>query len=240
MILSYARVSTAEQARDNATSIPEQLRKNRLIAQLRGVDKFDVVEYVDEGVSGALPLSQRPAGAQLMRDAKPKDILVAAKLDRVFRSSTDALTTMERLKERQVEVILIAMGNEPVGQSATSKLFFEMLAAFADFERSLINERTRDGRIGKRAKQGHLGGAAPYGYRKVGCGKQSFLAADDKEQEVVQFIVQRWPHDTLAGIARALAGNGVFNREGKPLHKMQIWRIWDREQRRAEWEKAAA
>ena len=239
MIHAYARVSTFEQARANATSIPEQIRKCRAIAQLRGVAKFDVVEYRDDGVSGAIPLSHRPAGKQMWADLKPKDVIVAAKLDRMFRSSSDALTTMERLKEKNVDVILIAMGTEPVGQSAVSKLFFEMLAAFADFERSLINERTRDGKRGKFAKNGHLGGEAPYGWRVTGDGKNSMLVPEPTEQEVVAIVMRRWPTKTQAQIVTEINMRGYKTRENKAFGYMQIRRIWEREERRKALEKAA-
>src|ERR1700682_128104 len=98
MILGYARVSTSEQASSEATSLQEQERKCRAIAQLRGAQVFDFVHYVDAGVSGSIPLSRRPAGAEILQTLKAGDVLVAAKLDRLFRSAIDALQTARDLK----------------------------------------------------------------------------------------------------------------------------------------------
>lgn len=240
MILLYARVSTIEQARDNAVSIPEQLRKGHAVAQLRGVDKFGVVEYRDEGVSGAMPFTQRPAGKTLWEEAAAGDIIVAAKLDRLFRSSSDALTMMERFTERKIQVILIDMSTEPVADSAVAKLFFTMLAAFADFERQTINQRTTEGRIGKRKRNGFMGGAAPYGFTVAGKGRDAVLVDDPAEQEVVGLIAKRFGQGKAASqIVNELAMRGYRTRDGKPFGFMQVLRIRDRENRSTEAKQAA-
>ena len=240
MILIYSRVSTIEQARDNATSIPEQIRKGHAIAQLRGVGKFDVQDYRDEGVSGAIPLTHRPAGKLLWEEAKAGDIVCAAKLDRLFRSSSDALVMMERFAERKIGVILIDMSVEPVGESATAKLFFTMLAAFADFERQTINQRTAEGRVGKRSKGGFMGGDAPYGFRITGKGHSAMLVPDEAEQEVLALVVKRFEQrKTASQIVGELAMRGYRTRDNKTFGFMQVKRIYDREMRRQEWEKVA-
>lgn len=240
MIFVYARVSSPEQARDNATSIPEQIRKGHAVAQLRGVDKFGVQDYRDEGVSGAIPLTQRPAGKLLWEEAKAGDIVCAAKLDRLFRSSSDALVMMERFAERKIGVILIDMSVELVGESATAKLFFTMLAAFADFERQTINQRTAEGRVGKRSKGGFMGGAAPYGYRIEGKGHGAMLVPDEAEQEVLALILRRYKEGkTQSQIVTELGMRGYRLRNGSPFGFMQVARIYNREQRRQEWEQAA-
>ena len=235
MILLYARVSTVEQARDNAVSIPEQLRKGHAVAQLRGTDKFGVVEYKDEGVSGAMPFTQRPAGKVLWDEAQPGDVIVAAKLDRLFRSSSDALTMMERFSERKIKVILIDMSVEPVGESATAKLFFTMLAAFADFERQTINQRTTEGRIGKRKRNGFMGGDAPYGSRIVGKGRDAVLVDDPGEQEIVGLIRKRFESGkTPSQVVAELAMRGYRTRDDKTFGYMQVLRIRDRETKKVE------
>src|SRR5579864_3222537 len=134
MLLAYCRVSTTEQAADGTTSLEEQERKARAVALARGVDRFDVVIYSDPGVSGSIPLAARPEGARLLSDARPGDIIVAAKLDRLFRSASDALATVRALQDRKVDVILVDLGTDPVGASSTARLFFGMLSVFAEFE----------------------------------------------------------------------------------------------------------
>src|SRR5271156_1644951 len=168
MILAYGRVSTADQAADGTTSISEQVRKAKAIADLRGASSFDFITFTDEGVSGSIPLAERPAGQEMLQAAKKGDIIVAAKMDRLFRSASDALNTAEALKARGVDLVLVDMGTSPVTENGTAKMFFGMLALVAEFERGRIAERMQDGRKGKKQRNGHLGGIAPYGFKVVG------------------------------------------------------------------------
>src|ERR1700726_1880863 len=109
MLLGYSRVSTANQT--DGTSLEEQSRKIGALAVLRGLDKFDVQQYEDAGVSGSIPLGLRPAGEKMLADAKAGDTICAVKLDRLFRSAIDALATVKALKEREIDVILIDLGS---------------------------------------------------------------------------------------------------------------------------------
>ena len=93
MIFSYARVSTTEQAADGTTSIAEQHRKNRALATMRGVSADNIAEFTDAGVSGSIALSERPSGKEMLDAAKKGDVIVASKMDRLFRSASDALVT---------------------------------------------------------------------------------------------------------------------------------------------------
>lgn len=229
MILSYCRVSTAEQAADGTTSLTEQDRKNKAIATLRGCDPYAVITFTDAGVSGSVPLAERPQGAELLGAARKGDTIVANKLDRLFRSASDALSTAEQLKRQGVDLILIDMGVEPVTTSGVSKMFFGMLALVAEFERERIAERMQDGRAAKRAKGGHTGGDAPYGFRKVGEGRDARLEPDVEEQDVIQLATNLRRSRECAGslfkTAKALNTMGLTTRVGKPWKCEQVKRM---------------
>lgn len=229
MFLSYARVSTAEQASDGATSIAEQKRKNKAIAVMRGVDVMDIAEYVDPGISGALAFAHRPAGGQLLADAQRGDIIVAAKLDRMFRSLIDSLQTVELLKEKGIGLILPEFGTEPIEQSATAKLFFSLLGTFAEFERGRTAERTSDGRRVKKMAGGHLGGSPPFGYQVVGEGRSAKLVPVEAEQAALAEIKVLWKTHTPAAAVRALNDKGFHDRAGSPFRIVQVKRIAQRE-----------
>lgn len=230
MILSYCRVSTAEQAADGTTSLAEQDRKNKAIATLRGFDPYAVITFTDAGVSGSMPLGQRPAGTELLAAARKGDIVVANKLDRLFRSASDALSTAERFKKLGIDLILIDMGVEPVTQSGAAKLFFGMLACVAEFERERIAERMADGRAAKRQKGGHTGGDAPFGFRKIGEGKAARLEPDLEEQDVIALArslrANHKARGSLFKTAKALNFMGVTTRLGKPWTTEQVKRIF--------------
>ena len=241
MLLSYARVSTTRQGDDEKFSVPDQLRKNRAVAAMRNIGKFDVVEYVDNGVSGGLPLTKRPEGSRLWNEMKPGDIVVAAKLDRMFRSASDALTMLERFREHKVGVILLDLGSDPIGETAISEAIFGLLAVFANLERKMIRERTDTGRTGKRLKGGFTGGRfAPYGWRVQGEGKSAVLVSDEAEQKVVEIVCQqRELTRSLKGIIAILDGAGYKTRSGRSFCETDIARIWRYELKRRSWSEAA-
>ncbi len=229
MILAYSRVSTAEQAADGATSLQEQERKIKALAQMRGVDLFEVISYVDAGVSGSIPLRERPGGKKMLSEAAPGDIICASKLDRIFRSASDALVTVERLAERKISLILIDMGVDPVNSNGTAKLFFSMLSAFAEFERGRIAERMTDGRRGKRQRNGHTGGSPPYGYRVLGKGREAKLEAIPEEQEVIKEAARLWESGVRPTEAlKELHAKGYRTRKGGEFTITQIQRAVER------------
>jgi len=226
MILCYVRVSTTEQAADGTTSLAEQERKCRGVALARGAQQYDFVVYSDPGVSGSVPLANRPAGGRMMADAVKGDIIVASKMDRLFRSASDAQVTAEALHKRGVGVILVDMGMEPVTSSGTSKLFFGMLAVFAEFERGRIAERMEDGRRAKRERNGHTGGDAPFGYRVEGTGRGATLLPDEREQAILA-EVKAHLHRPRKIISRVLRKKGMYSRAGTPFQVVQVQRLME-------------
>ena len=225
MILSYARVSTLGQDKDGATSLAEQTRRNKAIADLRGAPAIDFVKFVDRGVSGTIPLARRPAGREMLAAAGTGDVIVANKMDRLFRSASDALTIAEQLKTRGIELVLIDMGLEPVTSNGTAKLFFGMLACVAEFERERIAERTADGRRAKIEKQGHIGGDAPYGYAVEGRGREAVLVPVEHEQEIVRRARALSERYRPAQVARLLNESGCRSRTSSPFYVYQVERM---------------
>lgn len=219
MILGYCRVSTVEQASDGRTSLADQERIIRGIAMIRR--SADPVMFRDVGVSGSVPLAERPAGAQLFSMVQAGDVVVASKLDRMFRDIVDAFETAKRFKDMGVDLILTDINSDPVTGHGTGKLLFGVLAVVADFERDRIAERMREGRTGKLARGGHIGGEAPYGWRKVGSGRDAMLVENDAEQDVIARIVVLYGQTgSLNQTAIKLNSSGISARVGK----------WTREQ----------
>jgi DNA invertase Pin-like site-specific DNA recombinase len=99
----YCRVST-DQQRDSGISIEEQQRKIEARAAVMRWHLAGV--FVDAGVSGSIPLAKRPEGAKLLGALRPGDIVVAAKMDRCFRSAFDALETIQGFKSRKIALWL--------------------------------------------------------------------------------------------------------------------------------------
>jgi putative DNA-invertase from lambdoid prophage Rac len=224
MILGYIRCSPGDGANEDRSTYQIQTDVIEGFARTRGVDKYGVQIYTDAGVSGAVKLAFRPAGTDLLRDMKAGDIVISSKLDRMFRSASDAIDMFEEFKKRGVELVLFDISNEPVS-SGVGKLIMTILAAVADMERIRIRERTAEGRKAKKARGGPVGNV-PFGYRKVGEGRAAML--ESNEYELVAASKMRSLFQTKCGygqIANILASDGYKSRSGKPFTPMAIRRV---------------
>lgn len=87
----------------------------------------------------------RPVKAELLQRLRNKeyDGVLIYKLDRWARSSTELLLEITELLKR--EILFISISDNLDFSTATGKLHWQILAAFAEFERSLISERTKEG-----------------------------------------------------------------------------------------------
>lgn len=185
-IYGYCRVSTDQQV--DGASLAEQERRIRAIASYHGLPVEAI--FRDEGVSGKIPLGQRPEGLKLMARIKEGDTIIVSKMDRAFRSARDALMVIERLRVRGINLTLADMGTEPVTQDGVGKLFFLILAGMAEFERERIAERTREGKKFKAAKGGYAGGFVQYGHEVKGRGRDAVLLKDAEADAMVARAVE--------------------------------------------------
>lgn len=158
----YARVSTEEQRERQTIEAQVDYAKGR--AALEG---WELRLFLDDGVSGTLPLEQRPAGAELLRAAGAKEIVAVAtyRLDRLGRTQLVILQAIDRLKKLGVSYRSLTEPFEtgtPFGDAALG-----MVAVFAQLDRAVFLERSRAGTERVAKQDGRwLGGIVPYGYYK--------------------------------------------------------------------------
>ncbi len=144
----YCRVSTLTNQ-----SVEMQLRDLGQLAARRG---FEVVrQYCDEGISGAK--NSRPALDEMLADAKRGKfrVLLVWKLDRLGRSLAHLVRLLEDLRTCNVELVSFSEGLDFT--TTTGKLLYQVLSAFAEFERDCIRERVRAGMRNARAKGKNIG-----------------------------------------------------------------------------------
>jgi putative DNA-invertase from lambdoid prophage Rac len=201
-IYGYCRVSTLKQANEGE-SLDVQRRQLEGYAHMHGLTLTEVA--VEEGVSGSVPVEERPVGGQLFAKIARGDIIIAAKLDRLFRSALDALKVVESLKTRGVKLHLLDLGGDIAG-NGLSKLFLTIAAAFAEAERDRIRERIGQSKADQKARGRYLGGIVPFGFRR---GDDGELVSHEAEQEAIQEIVAlRAQRKPLRAIAAAMAEKG--------------------------------
>ena len=182
-VYAYTRVSSVEQI--EGTSLSDQAE--RITAQCVALKLPTPSVVADAGVSGSIPLADRPGGSEMMDRVQRGDTIIALKLDRMFRDATDALTTAKALQARGVSLILLDLSTEPVNGDGIGKVLFTMMAAFAELERTRIAERTRAGKAAKRAAGGATS-QAPFGWDKEGVGKESKWVRNEKQQQAIGTI----------------------------------------------------
>jgi len=98
---------------------------------------------------------ERPELGELLSWLRPGDVLICTKMDRLARSMRELLAIMDRLEERKVDVVFLDQNIDTT--QAGGRLIFHVFAAFAEFERDLIRERTLAGLAAARAR-GRKGG----------------------------------------------------------------------------------
>ncbi|MDH1270505.1 recombinase family protein [Rhizobium pusense] len=143
-LIGYARCSTDKQ---DLTSQKDALQKLGIAA-----DRI----YTDHGFTGTK--RARPGLDQALAAVRRGDTLVVSKLDRLARSVPDARAIGEELSARGVRLQIGGSVHDP--SDPMGKLFFNILATFAEFEADLIRMRTREGMALARSR-GKLRGKKP-------------------------------------------------------------------------------
>jgi len=145
----YARVSTLDKGQDPQM----QLRELRAHATAQGWLIHD--EYIDKGISGSK--DSRPQLNRMMSDAAAKkfDAVLVWKLDRFSRSLKHLINSLETLAVSAVSFVSLRDNLDLT--TAAGRLMFQMIGAFAEFEREITRERVRAGLQHARAKGKLLG-----------------------------------------------------------------------------------
>jgi DNA invertase Pin-like site-specific DNA recombinase len=140
-LLGYARVSTGEQDPS---------------LQLDALNAAGCLKVFTDRASGAL--DRRPQLDRLLDQLRPGDTIVVWRLDRLGRSLKHLIQLIEDLGDRGVGFRSLTEGMDTT--TSGGKLVFSIFGALAEFERSLIRERTMAGLAAARAR-GRVGGRPP-------------------------------------------------------------------------------
>ena len=145
----YVRCSTDRQSTDNQTLALHAA------AERHGWEVVTVFD--DNGVSGAKGRDGRPAFDRMLKAVARKefDVLMAWSVDRLGRSLQDLVGTLDELQAKKVDLYLDRQGVDTT--TPAGKALFQMLGVFAEFERSIIQERVIAGLERARARGKKLG-----------------------------------------------------------------------------------
>ena len=223
--LAYLRVSTEGQVGEDKFGLSVQKEAIENYALKNG---YQITAwYDDSGISGAT--IDRPGLMQLITDSANKEIkgILVAKMDRIARDLMSQLWIEKELLKHDAELISVA---EPFrGQDPANVLFRQIIGAFAEFEKSRINERMSGGRKAKAKQGGYSGGCVPIGYQHTKGNKAWIL--DSEKVDTVKRVFQLRdikPDITLQDIADILNKEGFTTARGAKFQRVQIKRILDR------------
>ena len=217
-VFGYCRVSTTEQA-NGGLSLDTQRQQITGYAMMKGWSFAEF--FIEAGVSGSVPLADRPEGQRLLTALQPGDVIITAKLDRAFRSAADALGTLEQLKEDKVALHMIDLGGDVTTGNGISKLVFTILSAMAENERDRIRERVRDAKRHRASQLLFNGGKRPFGYDIKGEGKNRHLVENAQEQAAIaRGRALQCGGKTLREIAAAWAELGVGRIDPKSVQRI--------------------
>ncbi len=150
MFIGYARTSTAEQDAG-------------LQAQIRDLGATGCTKIFSEQVSSVAERQQLKAAMEFVREG---DTLCVTKLDRLARSTAHLLSIVEHLEQKRVALRILDFGGGEVDtKSPSGKMLLTVFAAMAEFERSIMLVRQREGIAAAKAA-GKYKGRAPTARRK--------------------------------------------------------------------------
>lgn len=148
MIYGYCRIST-------------QKDKQSFDRQLNILKQHNVSEnnIYCERISGGVATKERETWFELMKVVNPGDMIIVSEMSRLARSLQDLIETVNMLIKREIGITFIkeniSVGSN--GMDAMNRLMFSMFGAFAEFEKSLIQERVKQGLEAKKMQGIKLG-----------------------------------------------------------------------------------
>jgi DNA invertase Pin-like site-specific DNA recombinase len=181
MRIGYARVSTDDQNLDLQVAALEAARCDNI--------------FTDQGMSGAR--FSRPGLESALTALSKGDALVVWRLDRLGRSLHKLVELVDQLGEQGIQFVSLTECIDTTSSGGT--LLFHIMAALAQFERSLIGERTRAGMIAAKARGKHIG------RRRAMSDEECFVAHQLLSSHCTAFVAQQFnihPRTLLRSLRR--------------------------------------
>jgi site-specific DNA recombinase len=229
-VATYERVSSEDQ-RERETIRTQTDEIARHLAGQPGVEL--VSRYVDDGVSGTIPLADRPDGRRLLEDAAAHrfEELWLYKVDRLGRDAVDLLVVRRRLDALGIALISVVEGQPDL-------LGYDVTAVVADHYRREFARRSADG-LNRAAREGrYTGGIVPFGYRVEGHKASARLVPDEaiagdeaSAAGVVRLVYEwiasgGWSCRRVASALNAAAVPTAYVRDGRGVRGRRTQGLW--------------
>jgi len=235
--IAYIRVSSQRQV-DEGVSLDAQKRRIMDYARYRGIplDENDIL--IEKGVSGGIPLWERPVGRRLKRMLASGQYqhLIAIKIDRLFRVTSDMLNTIDELNAAGIDLHVVDMGGQAIDTTtAVGMLFLTIVAAMAEMERGLISERTQESMNQLKAMNKKFTQSI-YGWDETEFGD---LTPNWNEQHVIDYMLWQIEKNGMSAtaVARQLNREGLKGKRGGQWTATSVLKVMRNEfhERRKKW-----
>jgi DNA invertase Pin-like site-specific DNA recombinase len=184
--VGYCRVSSEQQVERGMSLETQEVSIRSYAVSERLGDVEDV--FMDRGVSASKSKTgKRPAWVKMMSSLSAGDCIVAVRLDRVFRSTSDAASTLEELKRKKIDLYFIDRGLA-TGDNITNGLTLSILSAVSQFESELKGQRIREVKQNMIANHMFVGGRRTRGFTQQKIGTKQYLVADWKEKQLLLLL----------------------------------------------------
>ncbi len=212
----YTRVSSRNQADADYSSLETQ--RERLEAYCQSQENYSIFRVYEDGGYSADSLD-RPALKDMLRDIREGRLncVLTYKIDRLTRSVRDFHHLIDLFDRCGVKFVSVTQSLDT--QNPMGRLLRNVLLDFAQFEREMTADRTRD-KMFQRAQKGLWnGGNIPFGYA-IGNKK---LIVNSKEADYVRFMFHRFAETpSLSSLRDELHRRAWYTRSGKPWSKMAL------------------
>lgn len=216
----YLRVSTHGQAKEGF-GLAAQKKRCMAMAMVKGWDVYQV--YSDEGISGSIMPTDRPAMGELLSDLQHKKFqaIIFYCFDRLARSTKILINCIEFFE--YVGIKMVSCKENIDTSTKNGRLAVTIFSGIAEHERATIVERLQEGKKIRKQKDGEIGGSLPYGYCRV----DKKVAIKDIEAQVVRWVFyQRLVKDqTYKSIAKGLDDRKIKPQRGNKWNPSSICKI---------------
>ena len=212
--IAYIRVSSQRQV-DEGNSLEAQKRRIIQLAQFKGLSIALEDFLIEKGVSAGIPLWERPMGRVLRRKLLSGEYsnLIAMKLDRLFRITTDMLLSVQEVQDMGVRLLIADLGGEAIDTStSTGRFMLTIFGGIAEMERGLISERTQEGMDQLKAQNKRFTESI-FGWD---VNEDGMLEPNWHEQDLIDWMDWQIEDNGMsaAAVARSLNSRGITGKRG--------------------------
>ena len=201
------------------------------IQKLKVEERFGKMDkvYLDQGVKGDAPIEKRPALMRCLDELKRGDELYVFSFSRLARSTFLHLFIEKEAAVKGVSITSLSE-EDASGGGAEKKLFRTIIAAIAEYEKSIIQARSKAAKETLKAKGRYCGGRRPYGTRLVEEDGIKKVVVEPGEREVIdRMLSEKKAGKSIRLITEGLNSDGISSATGSSWHYSSVKDIVKRE-----------